>query len=132
MGYRVVVIREASELTKHLTHMSGEPMHFWYRGVKDHKYDILPSAYLSPKFRDNSRQIEQDAVDKAKSKFNKEEEAANLKIDLDWLCYLQHYGTPTRLLDWTTKIETAVYFAFEDHVFKKVDLRKLPSIWVLN
>lgn len=31
--------------------------------------------------------------------------------DFEWLCLMQHYGIPTRLLDWSTNAFTALYFA---------------------
>lgn len=33
---------------------------------------------------------------------------------LDWLAHMQHYGAPTRLLDWTWSFYIAAYFAIED------------------
>lgn len=61
-----------------------------------------------------------------------------LPYDLQELAALaQHYGMETRLLDWTTNIETAIYFA----VHKEPDLTKedlssddsnYVAIWALN
>ena len=33
--------------------------------------------------------------------------------DLEWLAYMQHFGAPTRLLDWTYSLHVAIYFALE-------------------
>ena len=32
----------------------------------------------------------------------------------DWLCLMQHYSVPTRLLDWSESILSAIYFAVKD------------------
>lgn len=63
----------------------------------------------------------------------------------DWLPYdlqelaalAQHYGMETRLLDWTTNIETAIYFAVhEEPRLSKEEKKDIDSkyvaIWILN
>lgn len=45
------------------------------------------------------------------------------------LAIMQHYGMPTRLLDWTASIHTALFFATAFKLTKKVGK---PSIWILN
>jgi hypothetical protein len=41
------------------------------------------------------------------------------------LYYMQHYGLPTRLLDWTNCLATAVYFAISENPVS-------PCVWILD
>lgn len=42
-------------------------------------------------------------------------EDAMPKNDFEWLFLMQHYGAPTRLLDWSTNSLVALYFAMPDY-----------------
>ncbi|MDQ3564213.1 MAG: FRG domain-containing protein [Pseudomonadota bacterium] len=50
-----------------------------------------------------------------------------LDDNLEWLALMQHYGAPTRLLDWTYSFYVAAYFAFE-----KTGETGKHVIWALN
>lgn len=43
------------------------------------------------------------------------------------LSYMQHYGTPTRLLDFTKSFQVALYFAFSD-----LESNDDHAIWIIN
>ena len=46
---------------------------------------------------------------------------------LEWLALMQHYGVPTRLLDWTISPYVALYFALEKSV-----LNSDCAVWVVD
>jgi hypothetical protein len=53
-------------------------------------------------------------------------------LDADELMALgQHYGLPTRLLDWSRSLYIAAYFAFSDALFNDRQSRYV-AIWALN
>lgn len=48
---------------------------------------------------------------------------------MDWLAMMQHYGTPTRLLDWTRSPYVALYFALQGDPAKDAALWAIDLKW---
>ena len=46
---------------------------------------------------------------------------------VDWLALMQHYGAPTRLLDWTRSPYVALYFALE-----KPQTKERSALWAID
>jgi hypothetical protein len=80
----------------------------WYRGQRDHLWDLKPGCARVKGFLSSEevllKQFKRDAVNRV---------AVRPTNDWEWLALAQHYGLPTRLLDWTEHPLVALYFAAE-------------------
>lgn len=86
---------------------------FWFRGHADISWPLCPSAlrYSDEGMRTRAiqsltefRRIEEDRLPRAPGP----DEV------FKWMQIAQHHGLPTRLLDWTQSLATALYFACAD------------------
>ena len=81
----------------------------WYRGQANKSWPLVPGYFRLSKAPSEStliKQFRQNAsmlIDKTP------------KASFDWLFLMQHYGVPTRLLDWSESPLVALYFSIENH-----------------
>lgn len=50
----------------------------------------------------------------------------------EWMALMQHYGSPTRLLDFTYSFYVAAYFAFEKAISGEVAIWAVNTEWISN
>lgn len=119
----------------------GEPASrrkFLFRGHGNSEWDLAPSFdRVFVDFKGPRRhQLETELISNFKKECEGDKDHKDeLSDDVLTLALAQHYGLPTRLLDWTESPYVAAFFAFQGHyqdaMFGK-KLGKTVALWVLN
>lgn len=101
---------------------------FYFRGLNGARFRLYSSMQrtwiersLSKRFSYDIDAFVQKEIDCARKRLNTYKDAFRDLNDWEVLCFLQHYGSPTPLIDFTLKLNTALYFASSDVVLKGSD-----------
>ncbi len=103
----------------------------WFRGMGSSGFHLVPSLYRS----DAGREANSD--DELRSEFKRRGlplvAERPPRDDWEWYSLMQHYGAPTRLLDWTDAALVALYFAISSYqVDRRTGATDEPAVWALN
>jgi len=116
--------------------LSGQSL--WFRGCGDSAHELKPTLYRQKFRKDIESFIELEAelllrFQQRSIPFRTREFVDNW----EWLFFMQHFGIPTRLLDWTENPLTALFFAVTScrhHLQSNGEAAFVnpASVWVLN
>ena len=99
---------------------------FWFRGHSDYKWKTVPSAL---RYKEEPKRVKALGLVGEFKRFAefKLPKPPQLTDEFKWWQVAQHYGLPTRLLDWTQSAAVALYFACLDETADGLVLVINPS-----
>ena len=115
-----------------LSRLDPEKIAFLFRGQSDDTWRLLPKLWrhLPDVEPAAALMIEYDSILFFRRRAHLHLDAKCLPTpdsQFEWLPLMQHYGAPTRMLDWTTSFTVALYFAVADE-----PLNKPGAVWFFD
>lgn len=124
-----IELHSLNELIGAVDHLLTETnWRWWFRGEEEHSWPLLPRVRRGYT-KDQERFLSNEFYTRARTRHHK---CPNDDDWAGWLSTMQHYGLPTRLLDWSNSPLVAAFFAtqrFARHGSRKTDTH--ASIWAL-
>jgi len=147
-GYRtaknfIELLSYIGKASKEILSSPNVPEEIWYRGHSNSKYKLIPSLY---RMKDNKNLFYNNATLRTTMEslfkffqvksFNAPEifnDGNSSKMNI--ITSMQHYSVPTNILDWSTSVMSAIYFAVEkymDNIGKANEDKNDCDLWLLN
>lgn len=133
--YKPKSFPEFVALVERIQNQHEKPL--WYRGCGKSDYQLIPRLYRRQKELQSNKLA--DLEYQLMTRFRQRSipfHDKSLEDDWEALFFMQHYGIPTRLLDWTENLFIALYFAvMSPHSSfrkNKVSYKTSAAVWILD
>src|SRR3989338_11528463 len=123
----ITTIRTVADLLKAVEQSmkNFNDISLWWRGQPDYSWNLKPKLYRQKKYISNESNLALNFRRQARVRHTNYPDKEDLAF---WLFLMQHYGLPTRLLDWSESPLVALYFAVN---IKKKD-NEDAALWGLD
>jgi hypothetical protein len=123
------VIRSTADLTQQIDTLARETsLRWWFRGHRTEAWELLPHVR-----RNHTPEQERYLSHEFRARAGLRHTARLAYNDIpNWLALMQHYGLPTRLMDWSQSALVAAFFAVEAAMpHSEVEVTTDACIWAL-
>jgi hypothetical protein len=113
---------------------------FWFRGQANFNHHLVPSLYRNFDFDKDHKERFWKNINEWEKCNLRDFKTRNYHLlsrlpeeNLSWFSIMQHYGTPTRFLDWSQNALASFFFALEKFFSKENNCDAvLPCVWRLE
>lgn len=113
--------------------LAADSAALWFRGCGNAAYSLLPTLYRHPSVERVEELI--DLEGKLLNRFKQRSipyHSRSFTSKSDCLFFMQHYGVPTRLLDWTENPYVGMYFALTSALRQGDRVLSDCAVWMLD
>lgn len=131
---KTVTVSSIGELISHVTEtVVGENQNYWYRGQHNAAWSLVPNIYRQHGDKESVAQYERHLAHTFRSRAGmRHGQTPGFEEIPRWIALMQHYGLPTRLLDWSRSPLVACYFAVERYIYEEVAPDVDACVWMLD
>jgi len=108
----------------------------WFRGQVDARWPLVPKLFRSHSGKGQPSPEINDYFNESEIRAEFRRRGAQLltgrepQDEFDWYFMMQHFGAPTRLLDWSDGALIALYFAVKSETYEALEYD--AAVWMLD